>query len=338
MRGGSQLIHGLWTRSENGHAEIAQLDGNLVLQHRQRLFVLRRDQDAFPVGHEVTHQVRNGVGLAGSGRPLHRDASRRDELPDDPILVLVGGQRKQRAICQRLPALGGLRSEFHQRAFDCGIIRHHGRDALGEETGFVDHLRELGIEPLVPEGTSPGRHHPCRSEDRRRCRIRDGVLVIDPSIEAQWSNQLVVDLAQATFQPRIRDRLTQTLAQPGQLLDQRESEALECVELQFAWSLRDEPKAAIVLVDLDRDTGGEHRGNHRLAGDIPGQHAVAPCELVRRLIGLQEQMQAEQIRIESASRSRGLHLGNPGKPLRGDPVIEGLLQSLPRNATVSDVL
>ena len=106
--------------AEHRDAERLDLLGQEVLDDRERLRRVARDEHALALREEVAEKVRDGVGLARAGRPLHEhDVVVFDLVRDRELLGVRGLGEKYVGVLAR------RRGEF-------GFERKRGREARGE--------------------------------------------------------------------------------------------------------------------------------------------------------------------------------------------------------------
>jgi hypothetical protein len=89
-----ELLHAVAFVGQQRDAERPDALGQLLLQDRQRRLALGRHQDALALREVVADDVGDGVGLAGSRRPLHDDPVVGMQLLNDGDLLIVVGHRE----------------------------------------------------------------------------------------------------------------------------------------------------------------------------------------------------------------------------------------------------
>jgi hypothetical protein len=315
LAGGELELHQLVGRpAEHGEAERLDGLGQAVAEHPQRVLLLRDDEHAPAVGHEVADQVADRVRLAGAGRPLDGDAAVLGEAACDGLLGLVRRQGHE----QPLPDPRPLPR----------VVAGHPQPArlVGHDRGERADRRRVAREQPVAQPLQEAAELALPGPDEQDARVDDvraggGVAGGDDDpVVAEPGEQPLVELPAVGLRPQV------DLQRPGgpgdgeQLGEAALVQAGERVGLQARRPGRGDGHERAVGLVLDHDGRRDQRVAHPLAGDGRVEDAVAPDQLGRGGLHVERVHEVEQLAVQ---RARPVRLGDGARPRPPRPVPPG---------------
>lgn len=184
------------------------------------------------------------MALAGAGRALHGDAAVRGELAGDPLLLLVGGQRRQEAFADRRP----LPVVARRLVLAADQLHHRG----GQHRPVRHRALELLEEPQE-QHAAPADHQP----PRRLGGLGQLRAVVDPVVQAEGSQDPAVQRAPLR-RPHVDRLVRRLLADAAEPLQVGYAEPLQAVELQGGQPVgQDGQVTGLVVEDIADPLSGE---------------------------------------------------------------------------------